>query len=79
MATYHQQLTRIELLKRLDSALTYDRVHGMLVSCSANEIGADLGDVVHCVRKLFREAVEMTDDEYEEIISEKTDRQYSDR
>ena len=57
-------MDRMTLLKRLDSALTYDSV-AERVEDPADLV--DLGMIMHYVRKLFREAVEMTDEEFEEL------------
>lgn len=61
-------MKRIELLKRLDEALTYDKVSEKLYGVADPSDPLDLGDVIYCVRKLMRRAVKLTDKEFEELI-----------
>lgn len=67
-------MTRLELLQRLDDALTFDRIAERLEGLGYDSGDAlDLGDVTHCVRKLMRQAVEMTDEEFDELTARKRD------
>lgn len=72
-------MKRIELLKRLNEALTYDKVSEKLYGVADPSDPLDLGVVIHCVRKLMRQAVKMTDKEFEELITlHKDDEEFDD-
>ena len=71
-------MRRMELLLRLDEALTYDQVAEKLLGCWDPSDPLDLGIVMHCVRKLYREAVKMTDEEYDQLIVLTRDRRWID-